>query len=242
MKIMVAYRSIYHKNEPVHTYARSMVHELRSRGIDVIEVPKNRLKAPEAYHDMDLFLDIDSGRDTDGNLVWHGQEEPVPCPSVVYLIDSHGYPSMHRRIAKNYDHVFFAVWDKRDLFAKHPSAHWSPNFTDLKWFNGANYPDSSVSSFDFGFIGSKGGLGRSAPMSDIARRRGWTSLVREVARGEKQRWPATAETMAACKVLFNHGQKHDGPNLRVMESMAMNRPLVCDVDARSGLVDKRYLV
>jgi spore maturation protein CgeB len=41
--------------------------------------------------------------------------------------------------------------------------------------------------------------------------------------------------MGACRNLFNHGQKHDGPNLRVMESMLMMRPLITDVDARSGM-------
>jgi spore maturation protein CgeB len=45
--------------------------------------------------------------------------------------------------------------------------------------------------------------------------------------------------MAACRNLFNHQQKHDGPNLRVMESMLMRRPLICDNDPTSGM-DKLF--
>jgi spore maturation protein CgeB len=48
-------------------------------------------------------------------------------------------------------------------------------------------------------------------------------------------WPKTAEAMAFCKVLFNRGQKHDGPNQRVIESMLMDRPLISDRDARDGM-------
>ena len=36
-------------------------------------------------------------------------------------------------------------------------------------------------------------------------------------------------------MLFNHSQKHDGPNLRVVESMAVGRPLIQDYDERSGM-------
>jgi spore maturation protein CgeB len=46
--------------------------------------------------------------------------------------------------------------------------------------------------------------------------------------------------MSKCQYLFNHGQKHDGPNQRVMESMAMRRPLITDRDERSGM-DKLFI-
>jgi hypothetical protein len=238
MKIMAAHRAQYYKTGPIETYARSMVYTLRKLGHEVIEVPKARLKTDNAYKSVDLLLDIDSGRDESGQLVWHAQNERVPCKSAVYFIDSHGYPSMHKRISKHYDHIFFSVWDKRDLFAKHPSAHWSPNFTDLRWFNGADYPLTSF-NYDFGFFGSKGGLDRADKMKLIATDNKWTYSVREVMRGGKHRWPRTANAMAACQFLFNKGQKHDGPNLRVMESMAMNRPLINDRDDRSGM-DKLF--
>lgn len=234
MKIMVAHRTQHYKGKPTETYARSMVRTLRKLGHEVIEAPKGRLKVDEAYKSMDLLLDVDSGRDEQGKLLWHAETERVPCKSALYLIDSHGYPSLHKRIARNYDNIFFAVWDKRDLFAKHPSAHWCPNFTDLKWFNGINYPLTGYEN-DFGFFGSKGGLDRADPMIEIAKANKWTYSVREVVRGGKHRWPATAEAMAACEFLFNRGQKHDSPNLRVIESMAMNRPLITDFDPRSGM-------
>ena len=41
--------------------------------------------------------------------------------------------------------------------------------------------------------------------------------------------------MACCRVLYNRGQKHDGPNQRVMESMAVGRPLLTDFDALDGM-------
>ncbi len=234
MKIMLAHRALTYKGIPVETYSRSMVRTLRKMGHEVIEAPKGRLVRDDAYKAMDLLLDVDSGRDESGKLLWHAETERVPCKSALFLIDSHGYPSLHKRIARNYDHVFFAVWDRRDLFAKHPSAHWCPNFTDLKWFNGVDYPITGYES-DFGFFGSKGGLDRADAMIKIAAANGWKSSVRQVGVSAKHRWPETAEAMAACRFLFNKGQKHDSPNLRVMESMAMNRPLITDHDPRSGM-------
>ena len=41
--------------------------------------------------------------------------------------------------------------------------------------------------------------------------------------------------MNGCATLFNHGQKHDGPNLSVLESMAIGRPLITDLDPRDGM-------
>jgi hypothetical protein len=148
--------------------------------------------------------------------------------------DSHGYPSLHRRVGKNYDHVFFAVWDKRDLFANHPSAHFCPNFTDTKWFDGKTYQDDGNCLYEFGFFGSKGGLERANPMVEIAESNGWRATARQVAPGNKHQWPETALAMNRCTNLFNHSQKKD-LNLRVFESMLMRRPLICDRNQRSGI-------
>jgi hypothetical protein len=199
-----------------------------------MEIPKGRLNNEDAYKRVDLLLDIECGRDKEGSLGWHCETEKVPCKSAVYMIDSHGHPTNHKRAARNYDHVFFAVWSKRDLFAKHPSAHWSPNFTDLRWFNGKQYPITGF-EYDFGFFGSKGGLDRAKPLIQIANNHSWSHHVGQICPGGKHQWPGTAEAMAACKYLFNKGQKHDGPNLRVMESMLMNRPLISDFDPTSGM-------
>jgi hypothetical protein len=214
----------------VETYARSMVRTLRELGHAAIETTKTPPVAKAVYKEVDFLLDIDCGRDDEGKLRWHGESEKPAVKSIVYLIDSHGNPTAHRRLARNYDHVFFAVWDKRDLFAEHPSAHWCPNFTDLEWFN----PNIIANQYyDFGFFGSKGGLERANKMKDIAKINGWSATAREV--GRKHRWPQTANAMGECRILFNKSQKHDGPNLRVMESMAMKKPLITDVDPRSGL-------
>lgn len=237
MKILVAHNWSYWNSRPVETYARSMIRDLQYRDHEVFETVKATPKSDKMYKEIDLLLDIDCGRDANGNLNWHGQDKKPNVLSAVYFIDSHGYPSLHKRIAKNYDHVFFAVWDKRDLFAGHPSAHWCPNFTDLVWFDGADYPEEGT--IDFGFFGSKGGLGRAKPLIEITSANGWTHDVRQVNRGERHRWPDTARAMSVCRNLFNKAQKHDGPNLRVFESMCINRPLICDQDQRSGL-DKLF--
>jgi hypothetical protein len=233
MNIMVARNRVTSGDRPVETYGSSMVRVLRSKGHEVVDVPKSTTRN---YDGVDLLIDIDCGRNPKGELIWQAQNGSVPVPSAVVFIDTHGYPAVHSRLAPHYDHVFFAVHDKRDLFANHPSAHWLPNFTDKMWFDGTRYdrPDAK-DGFDFGFLGSKGGLDRADRMVRIASQNGWTSIARQVSAGHKHRWPSTPEIMSRCRNLFNHGQKHDGPNLRVMESMLMARPLITDRDPRSGM-------
>lgn len=236
MRILLARNWFTYEDRKVDTYSGSMVRVLREKGHEVVEVPKG---VKPNYDSIDLLIDVDSGRNLKGELIWMAGQEPgekPPVKSAVMFIDSHGYPSLHKRLARNYDHVFFAVWDKRDLFAKHSSAHWCPNFSDLKWFNSMDYlePDGGE-RFHFAFYGSKGGLERAKPLLEIADRNHWRADVRQVCPGGKHAWPSTAKAMARCDFLFNRSQKHDGPNLRVMESMAMNRPLIADVDPRSGM-------
>lgn len=210
-----------------------MTENLRARGHEVTEVSKQRFEDLNEYKKYDFLLDIDCGRDMKGDYLFHVHDGPVPIPSVAYLIDSHGWPDLHQRVSRHADHVFFAVWDRRDLFSDHASAHWAPNFTDPKWFDRQIY--SNPIQHDFGFFGSKGGLRRAERLVAISQAQGWTCDVREVGKKGKPRWPRTAEAMAACRVLFNHGQKHDDPNLRVMESMAMGRVLITPNDPRSGM-------
>ena len=182
-----------------------------------------------------LFLDIDCGRNKEGNLSFHSTEEHAPIPSVLRTIDDHGHPSFNRRAARNYDHVFFAVWDKRDIYSYHNSAHWCPNASDAKYFYKDIIPEIHESRpTDVGFFGSKGGLDRADTMRDICLRNAWLCDIREIGKN-RNRWPKTAESMARCKVLFNRNQKHDGPNQRVIESMLMDRPLVSDRDKRDGM-------
>lgn len=237
MNIMFAHKVNYHEGRPIETYSRSFVRTLENLGHKVIEVEKAPFEDRNEYKKADILIDMDCGRDETGSLRWHGEDYPIKrdIPCAVILIDSHGYPDMHRRIADRYNHVFFAVWDKRDLFANMDSTHWCPNFTDMDWFNPYDYPSSDLAMYDFGFFGSKKGLNRADQLIEICNEEGWTHDVRQVNRHTKHRWPATPQAMSNCKFLFNHGQKHDGPNLRVMESMAMERPLITDSDKRSGM-------
>jgi glycosyltransferase involved in cell wall biosynthesis len=236
MKILFPHIRNTYKGKEIITYTHSIARELRIKGHEVIECSKDRLPV-EHYKQYDLLLDIDCGRDLDQSYKFHLWDSPVPCKSAVILVDTHGKPDEHQRLSRHADHVFFAVWDKRDLFSDHKSAHWLPNFTDLKHFNSAEHQNSQK-IFDFCFFGSKGGLDRADMLKAICEVKNWKYDIDEVGRKGKHRWPRTAERMAACRFAFNHGQKHDGPNLRVMESMAMGLPLICDQDKRDG---KGYL-
>src|SRR3990167_2947914 len=210
-------------------YARSYVEAFREMGHEV------HVNADAAgVLDVDLALEIENGRNEKGELVFWYHTAPFARKTAVLLIDSHGHPDLHAEVAKSYDHVFFAVWARRDLFAGHPSAHWCPNATDLKWFGAERFAHITP-EVDVGFFGSKKGLSRADDLVASCKANGWTYDVRQVAGNRNpNRWPATGEAMARCRVLFNRGQKHDGPNQRVMESMAMGRPLVCDFDPLDG--------
>lgn len=236
MRIMVARNRKYVGSEEIETYSGSIVRVLRELGHEVVDIPKN---LNQNYDGVDLLLDIDCGRNAKGDLIWQAQDKKLPVQSAVMFIDSHGYPTLHHRLARNYDHVFFAVYDRRDLFAGHKSAHWCPNFSDLKWFNSLDLPMVEPSGVDFGFFGSKGGLDRADSMIKIANDHNWKAVARQVCPSNKVQWPATAAAMGRCKNLFNRGQKHDSPNLRVMESMLIGRPLISDKDPRSGM-DKLF--
>lgn len=234
MKILFAHNLFYMGGTlaPIHTYSRCMMRELRALGHDVVEVTKEPL-ALEKYKRFDLLFEVDCGRDLKGNESWHGHNREIPIPSVAYLIDSHGKPDLHYALQRNYTHVFFAVWDQRDLFRDHKSAHWCPNFTDAEHFNPKF--KAVVPKYDFGFFGSKGGLKRADKLKEYANKNGWSYHVAQAGNKGTQRWPATAQAMGECSILFNHGQKHDDPNLRVMESMAMQLPLITPSDPRSGI-------
>ena len=216
---------------PVESYARCVHAELEKLGHTVDNVYGQEFTNPDYY---DVYLELDNGRDASGELGFgrHLTRSDIGIPMAVWFVDSHGRPDLHKALAPAYDHVFFAVWDKRDLFQGHPSAHWCPNATDPRFF----YTDEVEPQFDFGFFGSKTGLDRADTMIEICKKNGWTYDVRQIGGGPfKHKWPRTCEAMQNCKVLFNHGQKHDGPNLRVLESMAVGRPLISDLEERSGM-------
>lgn len=234
MRVAVVFRADFHNGEPVPCYAWSYVDALSAMGHEVWTCGEGHPCSDlGGFPTPDLVLEIENGRNAKGELRFLHAERRYRIQSAVVLVDSHGHPDLHAEVAKAYDHVFFAVWNKRDLYAGHKSAHWCPNATDLKWFGAARFSHITP-EVDFGFFGSKKGLDRANDMIAICKANGWTYDVRQVARGVT-RWPATGEAMARCRVLFNRGQKHDGPNQRVMESMAIGRPLLTDYDVRDGM-------
>ena len=241
MKILLRYRQDYHKDKWVPSYCDYMRRALLNLGHDVYPVGEgHNWQLPGSPHPIihdqlnpdyfDLLLELDNGRNQKGELGF-GEYSEIKIPKAVWFIDSHGQPDLHQTIARKYAHVFFAVYSRRDLFAKHPSAFWCPNATEPVAFPKALCEPAC----DFGFFGSKGGLARADALKAIAERRGWSTDIRQINGPFKPKWPYTAEAMGNCAALFNHGQKHDGPNLRVLESMAVGRPLITDVDDQSGM-------
>lgn len=241
MNILLHYRRDFHNDRLVPSYCESVLAALWAAGHSVVTCGEgHEYQLPGSPHPVifdqlnpnyfDMLLELDNGRNKKGELGFEEYKENS-LPKAVWFIDSHGQPDLHQSLARKYQHVFFAVWTRRDLFAGHPSAHWCPNATDPIWFPKAICEPSHL----FGFFGSKGGLERARSLQDIAARRGWSCDVRQVNGPHKTKWPFTAEAMGNCRVLFNHGQKHDGPNLRVLESMAVGRPLITDVDSQSGM-------
>lgn len=236
MRIAVIFRADFVKGEPVPCYAWSYVDALSAMGHEVWTCGEGHPCSDlGGFPTPDLVLEIENGRNEKGELRFQHFERRYKLPTAVVLIDSHGHPDLHAEIAKKYNHIFFAVWARRDLYAEHKSAHWCPNATDLKWF-GASRFSHIKQEIDVGFFGSKRGLERASELVAICKANNWTYDIRQVASNRNvNRWPATGEAMARCRVLFNRGQKHDGPNQRVMESMAMGRPLLCDWDQTSGM-------
>lgn len=243
-RIIVCYRQDYDKqSRPMPSYAGSIARELSKKHeltfvgeghkgcySKMEEMPEKEIKK------HDLFLDIDCGRSRDGKLHFQYHDKKCPIPNAIRLIDTHGYPSLHRRIAKNYSHVFFAVYRRRDLFSNLPSAHWCPNSSDDVWFDYLHWPKQWNNPENyFGFFGSKGGLERADDLVSLCTSREYPFDVREIGAHNRSRWPGTAKAMANCKILYNRGQKHDGPNQRVIESMLMRRPLISDRDKEDGM-------
>lgn len=230
MRIALAYRQDVRANKPVTCYASCVRDELELCGYQVVCAGENH-DIPHIsqldQNDFDFLLEIDNGRNLKGDLPFQQPEVRWSIPNAVWFIDSHGNPTLHKRLAGQWQHVFFAVWFRRDLFLKHPKAHWCPNATDLHWFN---YKDQSLieKQFDFGFFGSKGGLSRADKLKEVCEKNGWSYDIRQISKTGRHKWPMCSAAMAACHNLFNRSQKHDGPNQRVMESMAMRRPLLCD--------------
>jgi len=243
VKIILGYRQELDPRDkkPIETYAKSFHYYLKQAGHTVLPVGEGHPFSDidvlgDVWRSWDLWIDIDNGRNSKGDLrfqyVDQDRTDKVRLPSAIRFVDSHGYPSLHHRYAKKYDHVFFAVWDKRDLFAGHKSAHWCPNASDERFFK---RDLALLHSYTVGFFGSRGGLDRTDELKKVCDARKWNYDIREVGRAGKHRWPETGRSMNQCKVLFNRGQKHDGPNQRVIESMLVGRPLITDRDPRDGM-------
>lgn len=241
MNILVSFRQDIRRT-PVQCYAHSYVNELKAMGHSVITRGTNheiQIISESDLHSIDFILEIENGRDENGNLPFQVAGLTTNIPKVVLLIDSHGHPDLHEKIAKKYDHVFFAVWARRELFKDHKSAHWCPNATDLKWFGYENFKHVPKKN-DIVFIGSKKGLIRANSLQEICNKNGWAADIREVVKPRRHRWPVTGEAMAAAKIGYNRGQKHDGPNQRVLETMAGKLPLLNDLDPTDGM-DKIFV-
>lgn len=235
MKILLSYRTDTWRDRPVECYSRCYARVLRERGHMVREIGEGHgtthlEDVSQSYYD--IFLEVENGRSPQGKLRFQLEYNDKKIPSGVVLIDSHGHPNQHEYVAPMYDHVFFAVWRRRDLFTEHPSAHWCPNATDEEWFHPLHPAPIEV---DVGFFGSKGGLDRADVLKEACDELGMTHHVAQIGKNYRHRWPQTCWEMQKCKYLFNKGQKHDGPNQRVMESMICEKLLFNDIDEMDGM-------
>lgn len=212
---------------PIETYARSVDRAL----VELGHKTSNVYNSEWDPKDFDILLELDNGRDPQGNLGF-GQHSgrTKGLPTAVWFVDSHGQPDLHKSLAPSYDHIFFAVWHRRDLFTGHKSAHWCPNATDPSFF----YEILNDVRFNFGFFGSKRGLDRANDMVEICKAQNWSYDVRSIGKAYKHKWPNTCEAMSNCAILYNRGQKHD-LNLRIFESMIVNRPLLNNIDEKNGM-------
>ena len=217
MKIAIGSTVDWRKGNRVITYYDSW--------ISAFEVDRNVKRC-------DIIFEIECGKNTKGELNWLvPKTHQLTSTKIAYFIDSHTRGADHKAISPHYDHVFFAPWVARDFFSQHKSAHWLPNATDLNWFGRDSFHIKHVQDqVDFTFIGSKMGLHRADPMVEVCKRRSYSYLVKEVAKAHRVKWPATGIAMREGRNQFNWGQKVDGPNLRVMETMAVGRPLITDKD------------
>lgn len=241
--ILLSYRLDYERDLPVETYSRSVHTALEGFGHKVTPIGDGHehtelYSMPKSLRlQHDLFIDIDCGRNTKGYHHFQKRKDPIGIPSAVWFIDTHGHTDLHRKYAAWYDHIFFAVWARRDTFVGRKSVHWLPNASDSTWFDFGRNIDV-VPEFTIGFFGTRGGIDRADAVKrvcDSLPKRPWTYDIREIGKPHKNRWPRTGDAMANCKILFNRGQKHDGPNQRVFESMLMNRPLITNRDAQDGM-------
>ena len=143
-------RDLDKRGNPITTYSNSTHQALLDLGHSVVLMGEGHKYVQ--FDDMldgmirqtDLFLDLDVGRNAQGNLSYHCTEKRAPMPSALRTIDDHGHASFNRRAAKNYDHVFFAVYDKRGIYTSHKSAHWCPNASDSKYFDRCILPISVI--------------------------------------------------------------------------------------------------
>ena len=111
---------LLHNKLGVHTYAESMARSLREDyGHKVIELDKTAATLTKLCEDfangsdIDHIIDVDSGRNVQGEYNWLAQfdlHNNISCPVSAVFIDSHGRPDLHSQLASWYDNVFFAGW------------------------------------------------------------------------------------------------------------------------------------
>lgn len=237
MNIVLCYRMDIRNGQKVECYPKSFQRVLEAKGHNIVTVGEGHsfttlenLK----QKDYDLLIEIENGRNANGELVFQQSNYKWSIPSAVWLIDSHGHPNLHKFVSSAYTYVFFAVWIQRDLFKDHPKAFWLPNSTDLKWFGRDNFVDIEP-QYDFVFVGSKLGLARADKLVQVCKKRNWSCFVGEVTKPGRQKWPSCGKKMAEGLNLYNFGQKNDSPNLRVLESMAVGKPLLTDLSLIDGM-------
>lgn len=237
MNIVLAFRQDVRNGVPVECYPRSFYRVLKEKGHKVTSCGEGHQISFLGELDQkkfDVVIEIENGRNSEGKLVFQQSEANWIIPSLLLAVDPHGSPGVHQYVSVCYTHILFSPWVKRDLYTRHPSAHWCPNSTDLKWFDRSLFK-SITPQFDFVFHGSKLGLPRANKLVEICEKRKWTYSVKQISKSGKQKWPAFGQSLALGNIGYNFGQKCDSPNLRVMETMATGIPLLNDLTPLDGM-------
>jgi glycosyltransferase involved in cell wall biosynthesis len=146
----------------------------------------------------------------------------APCPTAVWLIDSHVIEPRHRKILRCYTHVFVAIKRYAELFARfHPSVRWLP-LCNTKPFLA---PGENPKQWDVGFVGNEfpGHHERTRILDMLEKRLGPGRLFRGTRQGREYE-----RTLQASRIVFNKSVGGIDTNYRIYEAMATGAFVLTD--------------
>ncbi len=166
----------------------------------------------------DLVIEVEQN---DGASRFEWFAAAAPCPSAVWLIDTHLEEARHRAILGCYTHVFVAIRAHADaLSALHPNVRWLPLCNTKPPLEAPVEP-----SVDVGFVGNEfaGHHERTRLLDRLQARLGSRLL-----RGQVHDPAAYVRTLASCRIAFNRSVHGTDTNYRIFEAMAAGAFVLTD--------------